>query len=136
MSKEITNNQLAERFDNLDATNNQLAEQIAKIDSRFDGLEVRFGGLEGRFDGLEVRFDGLDGRFGGLETTLNEFREDFEQFSIVTKQEFDRVNSKADRNWNEIMSVGDHVVRLEQEVKLENASHCSRINRLENHCGI
>ncbi|MFH1433501.1 MAG: hypothetical protein ABIG32_01235 [Candidatus Uhrbacteria bacterium] len=122
MSKEITNNQLAERFDNLDATNNQLAEQIAKIDSRFDGLEVRF--------------DGLDGRFGGLETTLNEFREDFEQFSIVTKQEFDRVNSKADRNWNEIMSVGDHVVRLEQEVKLENASHCSRINRLENHCGI
>ncbi len=96
-------------------TNNQLAEGIERINSRFDGLE---------------------NRFDGLENQLSEFKNEFDHFSLITKQEFDKLNSKTDRNWQEIMDTNDHVVRLDREVRSENAAHRSRFERLENHCGI
>lgn len=67
MSKEITNNQLAERFD-------KLSHELSS-------------------------------------------------FANVTKQEFEKVHKKIDRNWNEIMMNGDAIVQLKNYVELELAAH-------------
>jgi len=124
-------------------TNNQLAELITGLDNRFGGLETRFDGLETRFDGLETRFDGLETRFGGLETRFDGLETRFDDLMFCVNQGFDEQDKKISDiqkqvriNQHKITQNGDAVANLTRHVDMEFASHRSRFERIENHCGI
>ncbi len=102
MAKEITNNQLAERFD--------------KLDARFDNLEGRFDNLEGRFDELH---DDMESGFAFMKMSFDE------TFERLNQNDQEHISMKLEQ-----ARVGDTCARIERKLDLENAAHCTRLTRL------
>ena len=70
------NEQMTEKFGQIDERFDQIDEKFAQIDERFDQIDEKFAQIDERFDQMDKKFAQTDDRFDRLEDKLEALREE------------------------------------------------------------
>ncbi|MFA4845314.1 MAG: hypothetical protein WC654_02020 [Patescibacteria group bacterium] len=107
MEEEITNGQLADKFDQLGVRFDQLG---IKFDQFIDKMDDRFEKIDQRFDKMDDRFDKMDDRFDKMDDRFDKADERFDELVLMTKMGFDDQSERIEANTQAIQNLDNRFV--------------------------